>query len=512
MSTRLNNESYYESPSGDKKQELLELLRDYMVKHNNMNPTLNDLRDDPLMPEQTGKNIYSTYFGDLPKAVFKAQRMIPKNDTDEKLEKDLMDKVLDACFQHGNDHSWISEASLIKIGIAMKDVNRFYGNIKKFKEAVKDRLWAQKHNRNKKRDKPFSQPRENDSQRLASTVTVPTAVLKSVAEAREETKDPEPTVKVGELGCVESNPPKLAAKEFAEKIAEKVIERTAEESPEYTQGTDSADDYYLIDEEHEHSESSSEQPFGTETVAIDVVAETKSENTSDVEVEPEVEVKVESEPKLESESASELKTEAESEIDFGEDCCENYRKICLAKGYIIAQTELRELRKNGYGSILPFWEKLIKKFGPCYDWDTIIGVPFKTEKQTAYMKAMKEKAMKPVEPEKDETSIDVTADVKEDSLDEKATDVKEETSIETTVDAEEDEKVTKEDADKEETVMEEPKVENVEKEVEQPEVVVSGSNIVVNVEMEQRKFNICIDATLPKNGHGTFTVPVTITY
>lgn len=153
--------------------------------------------------------------------------------------------------------------------------------------------------------------------------------------------------------------------EVAEKIAAKPEEST-KESPVDTNGYDSetevaADDfveYEELDSATEPEESGTEE---SEQPAVD---------------EPEMELRsITAEPIAESEEPKpEPKKRrggtAEEEMD---ELCENFKKLCTEKGYVIGQTEQRKLKKEGAN--IPSWETLKKHFGPAETWPELFGLP-----------------------------------------------------------------------------------------------------------------------------------------
>jgi hypothetical protein len=154
MIKRQNGE-YYVSPNGDKAGVMELLIK--KTKELDRQVTAEDILADATMP---AVNTFAGYYdGGFEAAASKAYRKVmeaaenpeqakeqPKSEKPPMTREEILEKVADACFQHGDNTGWINEQELRKL-IPIKDVFKAFkkGGVKELRNEVKAVLYSRKH-------------------------------------------------------------------------------------------------------------------------------------------------------------------------------------------------------------------------------------------------------------------------------------------------------------------------------------------------------------------------------
>lgn len=184
MSLELNNGEKVEVPYGKTKYVLAKLLSEAMDEIGHP-LSFKEAQAYPRMPVQT--NLYATHFGDLERACRDAYYEVKKEEDPESLvvrhemsavqramksrqfqselirkaaeesnerfrrwkmdkREEVMERVMQLCFEHGNEISWITDEAIKRDPILVhRDVMRAFGGVKQLKAEAKKRLWEEKH-------------------------------------------------------------------------------------------------------------------------------------------------------------------------------------------------------------------------------------------------------------------------------------------------------------------------------------------------------------------------------
>lgn len=114
----------------------------------------------------------------------------------------------------------------------------------------------------------------------------------------------------------------------------------------------------------------SSEPISEPEPAPEPKPEPSSEPISEPEPEPEASTSAEPTP---APLFGSTNTFRDAQREVVEKLCENFRKLCMERGYIMGQTEQRKLRKEGAN--IPSWDTLRKHFGPVETWPELFGLP-----------------------------------------------------------------------------------------------------------------------------------------
>ena len=360
---KLQNGSYHMGDHGDK-QAVMDLLVAF-TKEKGHEVTRQEVLDTPTMPHPN--TIGSYVDGGFDAAVKKAHvlafpkentttketttssKQAPKKERTPLTREEILEKVVAACFQHGDNTGWINDISLRSV-VPIGDVYKAFkqGGVKELRNAVKAALWEQKH--------PNKSPKEPTP--LVQTVVVPDEVLKSVTEEPELPKEEEKPEVVQETEAVQPSEP------------------TKEPDPqeEYIE----ADDFYSVEDIEDYEEATEE--VTEPEVPAEPIKEPEETPEPEKAEEP-VEVEKEAMPEEVIDVAKDKKQDKKRSIDTSkmsdQEIADMYYKVCKEKGYIMNQRESLEYSKH---HPFPSWSTLVNRLGNWWGWGTRFNLPYKDEK------------------------------------------------------------------------------------------------------------------------------------
>lgn len=505
--------------------------------------TLDDYDGDySLLPQS--KNFFSTYFGSAEGAAhghdsayahllkadpeyLEARKAKKQNEErgegpmDEKKREEILEIASRISLQHGNNADWISENAIKRDPeLVFADVIKEFRDVKQFKQAVKNRLWQEKHpNKFKKKDaKNSSNPSSDKFVPPRNGPTIIGNIFDKKESVKQEVKPQEGAKPKAEIKSREEVKPKEEVKPQEEIKTEEFVQDTQDDAidfqydTEYEQASPDADggEYYYWDDDTsgvmDDAEAEAEaEAETTETVEAKIVE-------AEAEAEPIEDKIVKKEPAAEDSDSSASNSEEQKGSGRGGktvwnrgNAIETLSKLFNELGYIPRQTEYRKLKKD---DSLPSWQTAIKAIGNWTTWPEVFGVPIR-EQYGTYR-------------DKNESQKVSDASVEEKSVVEKHT-------VKTVVEDPVVEPITEEDPVVVPEVVVEPEPEPVvERHVEvlkeeqesnmeenksvvedNKEKIVSANSIIL---LEEEEHEVVIKFKTPKGAHGSFSQMITVNY
>ena len=357
---KLQNGNYHMGDHGDK-QAVMDLLVTF-TKEKGHEVTRQEVLDTPTMPHPN--TIGSYVDGGFDAAVKKAHVLaFPKENTTTKetttsskpapkkeriplTREEILEKVVAACFQHGDNTGWINDISLRSV-VPIGDVYKAFkqGGVKELRNAVKAALWEQKH--------PNKSPKEPTP--LVQTVVVPDEVLKSVAKEEAEL-------------------PKEEARQEPEVVQEVEVVQQPEpqEEPQKEYEETEADDFSVEDIESYEEATKPEVPAETIKEPEEAPEPEKAEEPVEGEEEatPEEVIDVAKDKKKAAKRTDTMNMSEQEIADL-------YYGVCKEKGHIMNQRECLAYSKE---HAFPSWGTLTSRLGNWWTWGARFNLPYKDEK------------------------------------------------------------------------------------------------------------------------------------
>ncbi len=421
----LKNGQVYQG-TGNDKNDILQLLADYMAEYGGRRPTsdeLSALGKDAKIPKDL--SLYSIHHGNLKEAISKASWYVPKNNPNVLERNEIIKRATDLLIARGVKHFDADLLSELKIsdelmkkyfngvsdleeetkpGLVAAEVRRRREAAKKY-AAEKDE--AEKKNKEvekqmKEKNKETDREVSTSSNHLASKINIPNIKFEDESETKPEVKsEAKPESKVEPESKPEAEP---VFESDSKVVNDSGSEESVIESSDY-----SDEDYeaYEVYEEDCHSEGS-ESDSGPKT---EPESESKAEIETQYEIKPDAKPDAKPEPEIKPDAKPDFKPksnhkkkkrggdsekieisdaeldEIASILDMNGSVLKNYYLLCQHRGYVVLQGELAQTttllrEKKGIREILPCWDFLKKTFGPSCLYDALFGLPFKERYRT----------------------------------------------------------------------------------------------------------------------------------
>lgn len=403
----LKNGQVYQG-TGNDKNDILQLLSDYMAEYGGRKPTsdeLSALGEDAKIPKDL--NLYSIHYGDLKEAISKASWYVPKNNSNVLERNEIIKKATDLLIARGVKHF---DADLLsELGISDELMKKYFNGVSDLEEETKPGLVAAEVRRRREAAKKYAaekaeaekknkevekqmkeKNKETDrevsisSNHLASRINIPNIKFEDESEAKPESK-------------VE---PK--SKTEPEAINDSGSEETIIEPSEYSEEDYEAYEVYEEDCSTKGPETDSESKPGP-MITLEPEPKAEPKSGSKAEIETQYEIKPDVKPDFKPKSNHKKKKrgsdsekieisdaeldEIASILDMNGSVLKNYYLLCQHRGYVVLQGELAKTttllrEKKGIREILPCWDFLKKTFGPSCLYDALFGLPFKERYRT----------------------------------------------------------------------------------------------------------------------------------
>ena len=477
--------------------------------------------DYSLLPQS--KNFFSTYFGSAEGAAhghdsayvhllkvdpeyLEARKAKKQNEErgegpmDEKKREEILEIALKISLQHGNNADWISENAIKRDPeLVYADIMKEFHDVRQFKQAVKNRLWQEKHpNKFKKKDaKNSSNPSSDKFVPPRNGPTIIGNIFDKKESVKQEVKPQEEAKPKAEIKSREEVKPKEEVKLQKEIKTEEFVQDTQD---------DAIDLQYDIEYEQASPDAGGEEYYYWDDDTSGVM------DDAEAEAEPIEDKTVKEEPAAEDSDSSASNSEEQKGSGRGGktvwnmgNAIETLSKLFNELGYIPRQTEYRKLKKD---DSLPSWQTAIKAIGNWTTWPEIFGIPIREQYGTYRDKNESQKVSDASVEEKSVVEKHAVKTVVEDPVVEPITEEDPMVAPDVVVEPEPEPIV-----ERHVEVLKEEQESNMEENKsvveDNKEKIVSTNSIIL---LEEEEHEVVIKFKTPKGAHGSFSQMITVNY